>query len=123
MDTSDNTSKPALPLPPKKDSAISKEAWRIYEASGLKARLERTAADIVNKAFSPSPPRPPAKNPLESPYTILGVSPTDPPAMVDAVFRAKAKILHPDNGGDGKAFARLKMAYDLIRNNQKSAQR
>lgn len=50
-----------------------------------------------------------------NPYLIVGVEPGDPPELVTAVFRAKAKILHPDKGGDKEQFKRLKAAYDAIR--------
>lgn len=117
-----DSARQAVPTP--KDSPLVKEMWRLYEVSGLKRRLDRAAADLVNKAFSHNTapynttrPRNTTthKQPAGDPYTILGVLPSDSPAMVDAVFRAKARILHPDKGGDARAFAQLKQAYDLIR--------
>lgn len=52
----------------------------------------------------------------EDPYTVLGVDPTDSPAVVQAVFKAKAKIFHPDNQTTGNAdkFKRLQAARDAI---------
>ena len=50
------------------------------------------------------------------PYRILGVEPGDTPELVTAVFRTKAKILHPDHKtGDAEKFKRLRAAYDAIR--------
>ena len=49
------------------------------------------------------------------PYRILGVEPGDPPELVTAVFRAKAKVLHPDKGGDPEQFKRLHAAYKAVR--------
>ena len=50
------------------------------------------------------------------PYRILGVEPGDSPELVTAVFRAKAKILHPDHKtGDAEKFKRLRAAYNAIK--------
>lgn len=55
----------------------------------------------------------------DDPYAIVGVFPGDPPEMVEAVYRAKAKYLHPDNkaspAADAERFRRLKDAYDKIK--------
>lgn len=52
----------------------------------------------------------------DDPYRILGVEPGDSEELVKAVFRAKAKVFHPDTGKkpDPEKFARLKAAYDAI---------
>lgn len=50
------------------------------------------------------------------PYRILGVEPGDPPELVTAVFRAKAKVLHPDKkAGDAEKFKRLDAAYKAVK--------
>ena len=53
----------------------------------------------------------------EDPYQVLGITRTDPPAMAQAVFKAKSKLLHPDVPGTGnaEAFRRLQAAYDRIK--------
>ena len=117
---------PDLSVPKAAPSAVEKELWRLYEASGLKAKIEGMAANLVNTTFSQKPgsPKPggrTTKTHHEDPYAVLGVTPADPPEMIDAVFRAKARILHPDKGGNAAAFSRLKLAYDLIRKGAKHA--
>ena len=50
------------------------------------------------------------------PYRILGVEPGDSPELVTAVFRAKAKLLHPDKKtGDAEKFKRLHAAYEAVK--------
>jgi len=51
-----------------------------------------------------------------SPYLILGVMKDDPPDLIDAVYRIKAKYYHPDNKktGNREKFLKLKDAYDKI---------
>lgn len=50
----------------------------------------------------------------DDPYGILGVRPEDPIELVKSVYRAKARHLHPDKGGDAEAFKRLDAAYKAI---------
>mgnify|MGYP001561558106 CR=1 FL=1 len=111
---------PDLSVPKTAESAVSKELWRLYEASGLKAKIENIAAQLVNNTFTQRPTGRTTRTHHEDPYAVLGVSPGDSREMVDAVFRAKARILHPDKGGNAAAFTRLKLAYDLIRKGGKT---
>jgi hypothetical protein len=50
----------------------------------------------------------------EPDYAALYVTPDAPDAVVHAAYRALAKILHPDVGGDAQAFVRVQAAYDAI---------
>ncbi len=47
-------------------------------------------------------------------YEILGVSKEATASAIKAAFRQKAKILHPDAGGDPEEFRRLKRAFDVL---------
>ena len=55
---------------------------------------------------------------MNDPYIIVGVRKDDPPELVDAVYRVKAKFYHPDNKetGDKEKFIRLNEAYKKIKN-------
>lgn len=44
-------------------------------------------------------------------FAELGLRPGATHAEVKAAFRAKAKVLHPDQGGDAELFRRLQAAY------------
>lgn len=54
---------------------------------------------------------------MNNPYIVLGVSPDDPPELIDAVYKVKAKFYHPDNKetGDSAKFMRITEAYDKIK--------
>jgi hypothetical protein len=44
-------------------------------------------------------------------FAVLGLRPGATHAEVKAAFRARAKVLHPDQGGDAEQFRRLQAAY------------
>ena len=46
------------------------------------------------------------------PFAVLGLAPTASPDEVKAAYRAKARHMHPDVGGDPDAFLVLKVAAD-----------
>jgi curved DNA-binding protein CbpA len=47
-------------------------------------------------------------------YALLGVSRTASPSDIKAAFRRKVKDSHPDVGGDPEDFHLLKLAYDVL---------
>ncbi len=50
----------------------------------------------------------------EDPWAVLHLRPGAPPAIIQAVWRAMAKELHPDRGGDAEEFKRVKAAYEKL---------
>ena len=50
-----------------------------------------------------------------NPYEILGVQPTDSMILIDLIYKARAKVLHPDKGGNEEEFKRLVAAYEQIK--------
>jgi len=48
-------------------------------------------------------------------WSVLHLQPGAPVAIVDAVWRALAKIHHPDHGGDAETFKRINAAYQRIK--------
>lgn len=50
-----------------------------------------------------------------SPYAVLHLAPTAPKHVVEAAWRAIAKELHPDTGGDEELFKKAQLAYHEIR--------
>ena len=108
------------------------EMLRIYKDSGTQKRIDQLVAgfaeqiinqiappDMLRPTDMPPPPAPPAppKTPsYQSAYQIVGVSQGDSQELIDAVYRAKAKYLHPDcPTGNTDEFIKLKTAYDTIR--------
>lgn len=53
------------------------------------------------------------------PYEILGVRPDAPQEIIEAAYRARAKSLHPDVGGDADEFRQLQDAYDRIKDGER----
>lgn len=50
----------------------------------------------------------------EDPWAVLHLRPGAPPAIIQAVWRAMAKELHPDRGGDPEEFKRVTAAYEKL---------
>ena len=111
---------------------LKDEMLRAYKDSGVQKRIDQIIAGFaeqvithmvppemlqqVNMAPPPPPPAPPKPPHIPTAYEIVGVSPSDSPELVDAVYRAKAKYLHPDSPtGNAEEFVKLKTAYDSIR--------
>ena len=51
----------------------------------------------------------------ESPYDVLGVKPDASQEEIEASYRQKAKLLHPDAGGDPEAFRRITEARNKLK--------
>lgn len=50
----------------------------------------------------------------DDPWAVLHLRPGAPRAIIDAVWKAMAKELHPDRGGDEEQFKRVKNAYEKL---------
>ena len=101
--------------------AVQKEKARLvgtYGVNSYAGELFYTLVDgFLDSRFPPQEPSSTTSPAADlDPYSILGVARGDPLTMIRAVYRAKAKYLHPDNvaTGDQVAFIRLKAAYDRI---------
>jgi len=58
---------------------------------------------------------------LELCYKLLGVSPSASWKEIEAAYRRKAKIHHPDHGGDEDAMRSLNDAYAAIKESKRRA--
>ena len=58
---------------------------------------------------------------LDLAYKMMGVSPSAPWPDVERAFRGKAKLHHPDHGGDDDVMRALNDAYSLIRRARKAS--
>lgn len=67
--------------------------------------------DMVRQAFTGFIALPSQDNP----YDVLGVSRTATQEQIEASYREKAKVLHPDFGGDPEAFRRLNEARQKLK--------
>jgi hypothetical protein len=48
-------------------------------------------------------------------YRALHLLPTAPPPVIDAAYKALARLHHPDLGGDTTAMQRINAAYDRLK--------
>ena len=57
-------------------------------------------------------------------YKTLGLNKEDKPSNDDIkkAYRAKAKIHHPDKGGDANVFKEISKSYEILGNAQKRTQ-
>ena len=73
------------------------------------------------KPAPPPPPPPPPKPPpprkpkVETPYNILGINVSATPDEIKRAFRLKAKIHHPDCGGNAAEFIKIRVAYETLK--------
>lgn len=82
--------------------AIGLDAIRLNELRGLD--------DVARQVYQALPaPR------QRDPFEILGLRPDADEDAIDAVYRAKAKRLHPDAGGSAEAFKELQEAYEMVK--------
>ena len=57
---------------------------------------------------------------IELCYKILGVSPSAPWEEIEKAYRRKARIHHPDHGGDDDTMRALNEAYAILKQGRRS---
>lgn len=82
---------------------LALDSIRLNEARGI--------ADIVREAYLslPAPMR------QRDPYEVLGVRPDAPRHVIEAAYRARARVVHPDAGGSDAEMAALNAAWEALR--------
>ena len=83
--------------------AIGLDDIRLNEARGLD--------DVARQVYAMLPA--PAKQ--RDPWEVLGLRSDADNDLIDAAYRAKARKLHPDVGGDAEAFRELTDAYERVK--------
>ncbi|MDZ4857806.1 MAG: J domain-containing protein [Candidatus Hydrogenedentes bacterium] len=63
---------------------------------------------------------PVSKRDIDLAYRMFGVSPSASLQEVEQAYRKKAKLHHPDHGGDDDVMRALNEAYGLIKRAQKT---
>ena len=81
---------------------LAVQSLRLNEVRGI--------ADVVKQAYLALPGPAVRRDPFE----VLGVRADAPREVVDASYKAMAKRLHPDGGGDVEAFKELQEAYEAV---------
>lgn len=94
----------------------STKTWRIgdgFQDLALDLLLRHFPdADVPHRARPHAAPK--AKPPGSDHYAVLHLQPTAPPELISVVYRALAKLHHPDKGGDPAAMRRLTEAHDAL---------
>ena len=85
---------------------VQDELLRLYRTTGFQTIIEDMTSRWLAGLLTP----------VQDPWRVLGVSPDDPVALVDQVFRLKVKFYHPDNPktGDRRRFEMILNAYQDI---------
>ena len=52
-------------------------------------------------------------------YEVLGIAPGASPDDIKQAYREQSKTAHPDHGGDAEAFRKIKLAYDVLRDDER----
>lgn len=60
-----------------------------------------------------------SRDDLDLSFRLLGLSPSATWEEIERAYRAKAKIHHPDRGGDGDAMRALNEAYQLLKRSRR----
>jgi len=79
------------------------ETMRMNEARGL----DEVLRDAYLQLSAPARER--------DPWEVLGLRSDADQDAIEAVYRAKAKRLHPDVGGSAEAFQELQKAYEAVK--------
>lgn len=87
---------------------LAVEAMRMNDQRGL--------TDVVRQAYAQLPA------PVEqSAYTIVGARPEWSMAQIEAAYRNRARLVHPDAGGTATGMQELNAAMDQIRKERATA--
>ncbi len=65
------------------------------------------------------PPEEPSKADMDVSYRMMGVSPSASWDQIEQAYRKKAKLHHPDHGGDEDTMRALNEAYRLLKDLRK----
>ena len=82
---------------------------RIAEKNGVSYSGLASTQDLVAAG-----PESQAKTKLQDACFILGVIPSDPMDLINAIYLKKVTFYHPDHGGDKEKFIQLQQAYEAI---------
>jgi hypothetical protein len=86
--------------------------WAIWKGiNAIRLNELRGLDDVARQVYGllPAPAR------ERDPWEVLGLRPDADEDAIDAVYRAKAKRLHPDAGGSAEAFGELQRAYEKVK--------
>ena len=80
---------------------------------GLRKNEVRGLADVMTAAYLQLAP--PEGSIQRDPYEVLGVRKDSPPEVVEAAYKALARVRHPDAGGTDEQMAELNRAFAAVK--------
>lgn len=87
----------------------------LLSISGLWPAVMRALRELRGERVDESPPHSPGGSDMDMCYRMLGLSPSARWEEVERAYRQKAKIHHPDRGGDADTMRALNEAYSRIK--------
>ena len=93
----------------------------VFSMSGLWPQIIRGIRQLRGERVDDEPP--PSNKEADLCYKMLGISPSSTWDQVEQAYRSKAKLHHPDHGGDDDTMRALNEAYTLLKRLKKSARR
>ncbi len=87
----------------------------ILSFTGLWPEILRALRELRGETPQYSPPPTQRDNDVEIACRLLGVSSSSSWEQIEKAYRAKAKVHHPDLGGDADAMRALNEAYKLLK--------
>ncbi|MCC6143800.1 MAG: J domain-containing protein [Candidatus Hydrogenedentes bacterium] len=89
----------------------------VLSMSGLWPSVIRGLRELRGERVEEQPPA--TSRELDLSCRLLGISPSAPWEEIEKAYRRKAKIHHPDLGGDEDAMRALNEAYSLLKRMKK----
>lgn len=86
----------------------------VLRLTGLWTMVMQSLRELRGERPEPPGAQPPASG-LDMCYRLLGVSSTAPWEEIEKAYRTKAKVHHPDRGGDEDAMRTLNEAYNRLK--------
>jgi hypothetical protein len=86
----------------------------ILSMAGIWPQIIRGLRELRGEHVDESPPHSPSSD-TDLAYRMLGVSPSSSWEVVERAYRQKAKLHHPDRGGDEDTMRALNEAYAQIK--------
>jgi hypothetical protein len=93
----------------------------VLSGTGLLPAVVRGLREFRGERVDPPPASPPTTRDQDLSYKMLGLSPSASWDEVERAYRQKAKIHHPDHGGDEDTMRALNDAYRMIKRSRGKA--
>ena len=87
----------------------------VLNATGIWPHIIKGLRELRGEPTGGTDRQPTSPAALELGYNMLGVSPSAPWEEIERAYRTKAKIHHPDKGGDEDTMRALNDAYSQIK--------